>query len=96
MQKKLSDCKAEIRSCKWEEGVVTDTLWFSWDDEWHIIPFRPEGGHIDAPSGKKRNVWTHVSGTTIEDLTLAPSYSCTAPESHLLHCFIRNGNVVVC
>lgn len=93
---KLSDLDAEIRSASYD-GVIVDMLWFIWNEKHHALPFRKSGGSIVVQLGtaheRRYNVWTHVSGDTIHDLTVSPSYNCTASADHLLHCFIRNGEL---
>lgn len=98
----LTECRAEIRSCDWgtpEAKQVTGMLWFYWQDHHYVIPFSETGNDIihmkDGKAVGKSLVWKRVSGSTIEDLTLAPSYFCKAPPEYKLHCFIRDGKVVV-
>ncbi len=86
----LSDLEAEILTTRSGDARI-QALWFRWDGHQHAIHFGPcsEDAH-------GLRIWKHGSGSTIDDLTLSPSYLCRAPESHRLHCFIRNGHLVVC
>lgn len=88
----LRNLDAEIRSVRiGVNGPRLDWLFWVYQGNQHGMPFRPGGGQE-----RGQNVWDHVSGSTIDDLTLAPSYWCRAPESHQLHCFIRNGHLELC
>ena len=100
--------EAEITSTNHGNGVVTTGLLFTCpicleaNDgrregvHSHLIPFEPHG-----KGRKERGVllWDNPSGSTLADLTLAPSYLCRAPQvdEHgvacgcRFHCFIRKG-----
>lgn len=87
----LSELQGEISKVHWIGDVSTRCLWFYWNGQHHGIPFSDTGENIGG-----RNIWKRASGSTIDDLTLSPSYNCTAPETHRLHCFIRDGQVFPC
>lgn len=59
----------------------------------HGVPFR-RGEAKGASVLPITHVWGHTSGSTIDDITLTPSYLATGGGCRL-HCFIRNGQVVV-
>lgn len=93
----LSDLDAYISQTKWEDGEVIPSLVFECPlcgkgerSHKHLIPHRPSGGK----TSRGRNVWTHVSGTTPQDLTLSPSYLATSSLC-TLHAFVRNGQLEV-
>ena len=99
----LSELNAEIRGTSWGDEHA-DALWFdcplNCDPKYghrHVIPFEfGKSQHGKRP--QIGNVWGHVSGDTIENITLAPSYlSETAGKVKRcrLHIFVRNGNVQV-
>lgn len=93
----LSECQAEIRSAT-IEGHRVQILWLQWAGKQHGIPFTDEPFHQirlqpGTPNERDYNVWERKSGSTIQDLTLSPSYNCTAPASHRLHCHIRAGEI---
>lgn len=83
---------AELRSTRYDGGSMP-SLWFYCPvcgDHYHVVHYRPEGG-TDPKLG---HVWTHVSGSTLEDLTLSPSYLATCPRGEQtcrLHIFVKNG-----
>ena len=53
-----------------------------------MVPYCKGGG--DLPDGMP--VWQHISGTTIDDLTLSPSYHLRKADGYCgLHGFIKNG-----
>lgn len=60
----------------------------------HFVPFiRGETRHSKANG---RNVWGHTGGSTIVDITLAPSYLALSMRgSCRLHVFIRNGELQI-
>lgn len=64
----------------------------------HLVPYSPTGGRT-----QHANVWRHTAGSTIEDITVEPSYMARADLSRRagekrrcrLHCFIRDGVVQI-
>lgn len=88
------ELQAEIRGLRHEQhGFVGRHLWFRCPlclEHWHAIAYQ-EGvrQHRQTPV----QTWGHVSGSTLEDLTLSPSYLAHPSRSHpcLLHLFVRNG-----
>lgn len=59
----------------------------------HMVPFRRgEATGVSAPP--TTHVWGHTGGSTVDDITLAPSYLATGGGCRF-HCFIRNGQVEV-
>lgn len=92
----LVELDAEIHSVKWEHGERTDGLWFDCPmcnrEHKHLIPFR-----MNEAAGRKthggRLVWAHTGGSTVADLTLAPSFVSLAASGDLcrLHVFVRGG-----
>lgn len=92
----LVDLDAEISGVKWEHNERTDALWFDCPmcdrSHKHLIPFR-----MGEASGRKtqsgRLVWAHTGGSTVSDLTLAPSFVSLAASEDLcrLHVFVRGG-----
>lgn len=55
----------------------------------HLVPFDKIGGAM--PDGFL--VWTHISGETINNITLDPSYFMQTTCG--FHCHIRNGVIVM-
>lgn len=93
---KLSDCEARITDDD-AYGHPFKLLWFDWGGHQHAIPFDDVGSNLMVPNTDRVGllVWKRVSGSTVQDLTLAPSYFCKSPEPRRLHCFIRDGQIVV-
>lgn len=103
----LRDLDAYLSIMDWGEGVKTSVLMFECpnprcvrghsqgmpysDAPFHEIPDpRPQ------PAGGSRNIklWQRVSGTTIDDITMAPSF--VVPSCDGLHGFARNGRWEPC
>ena len=54
------------------------------------VPYGPSG----IPYEVGGPVWEHVSGSTIDDITLSPSINCDTPTSGCtFHGWVRNGIV---
>lgn len=93
----LASLNAELRSVTWEGGERTEALWFvcpMCDDHVHIVPFRHGQPSTSQTTVTGRNVWGHTGGSTVADLTLAPSYLARAGGCRL-HAFIRDGHLQV-
>ena len=84
----LSECEAEIGTVKGFDGKM---LWFYYEGHHHGVPFHEQKRN----HRRLGNVWQWVSGTTIHDLTLSPSYHVKAPHPAALHAFIRDGKLEV-
>lgn len=98
----LAELNAELTTVTWEGGEQTDALRFDCplcvDREFgthsHLIPFRRGNPSTSQTTARGRNVWGHTGGSTVEDLTLAPSYLCNPnsdPGLCRLHVFVRSG-----
>lgn len=64
---------------------------------WYVIPFKP-GANTSSKErvwGGSMPLWGNPSGSTIEDLTLAPSILAQSGDDHRLHVFVRDGVVQV-
>ncbi len=89
---KLVDLQAEIRTIKYGEERI-ETLFMLCPkpgcDHEICIPFHPT-----LISLKDLCVWTQKSGSTIDDLTLLPSYILTGSSSCGLHGYVRGGEWV--
>jgi len=53
----------------------------------HVVPYSSEGGKT-----RHTRVWKRISGKTIEDITLAPSYLAKCGRC-IVHCMIQKGVV---
>jgi hypothetical protein len=62
------------------------------DTHGHLVPYVTGTHH--GPLSNGANSWANPSGSTVEDITLSPSYVCEI-EGCRLHCFIRAGVVQV-
>lgn len=100
MGKKLSELNAEVKGITFKETGKPDfrclCIFMDCPDcggspkPGHsiMIPYSDEGGNL--PDG--RPIWKRVSGTTINDLTLSPSYHLRKQDGYCgLHGFVRNG-----
>jgi len=95
--------EAEIRTVNYgadREPVPALRFWCPiCDDHAHYVPY--ESGvaqHGSFPNGQHR--WGNPSGSTLEDLTLAPSYLAQSPrydrgEGCRLHIFVRDGEMQI-
>jgi hypothetical protein len=61
-------------------------------DHYHLVTFEP--GNPQHGTINNQHRWGHINGSTVEDITLVPSYVATTQDCRL-HCFIRNGVVEV-
>lgn len=98
----LREMGATLTRTDYGDGVVLDTLLVEHcaycasqrRDHAHVIPFRA-GPHGMVPAlGREVLVWQLVSGSTVDDITLSPSYlvaSCGG-----LHGHVRDGRWVPC
>jgi len=89
---KLKDLEAEILTIEYN-GIMIETLFMQCPKEGcdHdiCIPFHPT-----LMVHKEMYVWRQKSGSTIKDLTLAPSYILTGPNNCGLHGYVREGEWV--
>lgn len=96
---KLSDLESEIVQLSYPNiSEVFDSLFFQCprcigtkDSHWVQIPYSKTKTH-------ERNVgpiWTHKSGSTIDDLTLSPSVRSVCGGCHV-HGFVRDGDWLDC
>ena len=80
---RLADVGAKIVDYDGGKAVMFDCPMC--EDHPHIWPFGDGAG----------TRWKHVNGSTIDDITLAPSYLATCPLGTggecRLHCFLRGG-----
>jgi len=86
---KLRDLNAKLWRVRLEkDGELFDALVFDCPlpdcEVQHLVPYSDAG--VDV--GKQR-VWKRVRGSTLDDLTLSPSYLVRQPCG--LHGFVRNG-----
>ena len=96
----LSDPSLEARvgTTRFSDDTAHDTVTFRCPicgDHSHVVPFRPEGG-----KSKAGLVWTHVSGSTVDDLTISPSYLSRCDRGDIgktcrLHIFIKGGQMQI-
>jgi hypothetical protein len=90
----LRDMEAELRSLADADGNSWPVLWFRCPKckdtdmpHMNMIPHSLTG--TEKPRGLGL-VWQHVSGTTIDDITLNPSYRVVRPCG--LHGWVCNGH----
>jgi hypothetical protein len=86
----LREMEAELGSVKDADGGSWPVLWFQCprcNAHRCMVPYSPTG--TEKPRGIHL-VWKHVSGTTIEDITLSPSFLVVQPCG--LHGWVRNGH----
>jgi hypothetical protein len=97
----LRELGAYLSTMDWGEGVKTAVLMFECpnprckqshsqgmpysDEPFHVLP-RPGGGEI--------KLWQRTAGSTIEDITMAPSF--VVPSCDNLHGFVRAGRWEPC
>lgn len=103
----LRDLNAQIQDAI-RCGVQVRILLFELDDRLHAVPFVPgrQDHHdlrVDLGDGETApyRVWGHVSGSTIDDLTLSPSFLAYEPlpdggRRELCHGFVRSGRWEPC
>lgn len=100
---KLRDLNAELTTTDYGGGVRVQMLMFECPnprcacDHWQGIPHSDEPFHeIDDPSDPTRKIklWQRVSGSTIDDITMTPSFVVQSCDG--LHGWIRNGEWVPC
>ena len=96
MKTPLRELGGEIRSVDLGDGVSRSAVWFTCPvctgvvaGHYHIVPFGPEATRVNGSL-----VWKHESGTTIDDITLSPSYLVYTCNN--LHGFVQNGHWVGC
>lgn len=61
-------------------------------DHHHVIPFEP--GAADHRTDRHTHVWANPAGSTVEDLTLRPSYLSTSSRCRV-HVYVRGGQLQV-
>jgi hypothetical protein len=95
----LRELEGELTTITYGEGVTFPAVMFVCpvcsDGHSHMIPYTDEPFHEvpDPRGGRQIKLWQRTSGTTIDDLTLSPSYlvpSCN------LHGYVRDGRWVPC
>ncbi len=97
----LADMGATITTTNYGNGLVLSTLLVehcepcaaAGRDHAHVIPFGPTATRLEV-DGRQVLVWQLVAGSTVEDLTLSPSYS--VPSCSGLHGHVRAGRWVPC
>jgi hypothetical protein len=95
----LKDLEGEIGKIRLSEGGELDCLWFlcptcsQTDPHPHscMMAFSDTGGQRTSAGP----TWKKVSGSTVEDLTLSPSFLLKAPLCGL-HGWVREGYWVFC
>lgn len=86
--KPLAEFDAEFGNYKLKDGSRYRCIIMSCpacDDHSVLIPFSDSGGRTSEGEA----IWKHVSGTTLEDITLSPSYHLLS--GCRLHGWVRNG-----
>lgn len=87
----LTKLDAEIHWTSADNGAVrVQILWFYFRDRHYGIPFSKTGKNLPPHFN---TVWKHVSGDTIEDITLSPSYWVKKPPEYAIHVHVQNGIV---
>ena len=86
MGRALRDLEGELRTLEAPDGTVVPALWFWVAGEVFVVPFEDASRTIRDSTGKALLlVWRRVSGSTLDDLTLAPSYRVDCGNGRLLH-----------
>lgn len=95
MSRSLRELDGELTTINYGEGIVLSAVIFVCptcaNRHSHLIPFSDEPFH--EVQGKIK-VWQRVKGSTIDDITLTPSYlvvSCGC-----FHGYVRDGQWVEC
>ena len=82
----LRDLEAELRPILAPDGTTVPALWFWVAGDPFCIPYEDAERTIRGDDGKAVFlIWRRVSGSTIEDLTLAPRYRVDCGDRGMLH-----------
>lgn len=93
----LRELEGYITTIDYGEGLVLPAVMFTCPvctgavaGHSHAVPYGPTAGRVRVPKdGREVLVWKHESGTTIDDITLSPSYLVYSCNN--FHGFVRNG-----
>lgn len=97
VRRPLRELDGELTNINYGDGVVIPCVMFTCpscsDGHSHVIPYGPESIRFEV--GKRSVlVWKHESGSTIDDITLSPSYLVQGACN--VHGFVQNGHWVSC
>lgn len=92
----LRQLDGELSTIDYGDGVARPCVMFTCpvckDGHAHVMPYGPEQERVRV-GNHDVIVWKHTGGSTIDDITLSPSYlvrSCN------LHGYVRGGQWVPC
>lgn len=86
MGRALRDLEGELRTIEAPDGTTVRALWFWIAEEPYVVPYEDAERTIRDATGKALLlIWRRVSGSTLDDLTLAPSYRVDCGNGRVLH-----------
>ncbi len=89
MDRRLVDLGAEIHRMLGEDGAQCEALLFVFREQTYLVPFAAERTVLPG-IGK---VWKQTGGSTVEDLSLSPSYWVKSPPECAIHVWVTDGVV---
>lgn len=91
----LAEAGGELTTTQWGHDIRLHCVMFTCPvckDHKHLVPYEPGGKATSKVGG--RLVWANPSGSTLEDITLAPSYLSKTGRCRT-HVFIRGGQLQI-